>query len=95
MDNVHICQDSYRGLGGMKDFYGAIGAIATSIVADVALIRSYLAYHRGSKLAEGAAIKPSRGHSYRIALYGKHDKHDLVARITDHYDHREGVTILS
>ena len=75
----------------MKAFYAAAAMYPTSTNGDVALIRSHIAYHCGQVRAERASIKPSRGHSYRVAMYGEHDKHDTIVRISDHYDHRNGV----
>jgi len=49
------------------------------------LIRSHIAYWGGTALAERAVIKPSRGHSYRV-------NGSVVVKISDHYDHREGIT---
>lgn len=91
MDNIHTCQEGYRHLAGMREFYHAAGMIATSDVATIALIRSYIAYHVGNAAAERASIKPSRGHSYRVAWYGKHGKDDQIVKIRDYYDHRAGV----
>ena len=81
--------DTY--LPDMRAFYDNYGMLPTSENADIALIRSHLAYWQGSTRAEFASIKRSRGNSYRIAFYGKHDKRDYVARIVDYYDHRDGV----
>ena len=89
---IHICQPEHCHLNGMKEFYAVAGMLATSENADIALIRSHIAYHAGSRPAERASIKPSRGHSYRVSMYGAHDKFDLIVRITDHYDHRNGVS---
>jgi hypothetical protein len=77
----------------MEAFYTEIKAIATSKVADIALIRSHIAYHAGNKQAEQASIQPSRGHSYKVNLYGKpHRKQDWKkVTISDYYDHRTGV----
>lgn len=80
------------GLGDMRAFYEATGMLATSEVADIALIRSHIAYWQGVAVAENASIRASRGHSYRIALNGRHGANDYFVRITDHYDHRKGVT---
>jgi len=71
-------------MDGMHGLYNHLGIIPTSENADIVLIRSHIAYWAGSKKAERAEIKPSRGHSYKI------DK-TTVVRITDYYDHREGV----
>lgn len=77
------------GLDGMADFYRLIGAVATSTVADTALILSHIAYHSGQAEAERVTVKPSRGHSYRVT--GGRLKANAVVRITDHFDHRNGV----
>lgn len=83
-DDVHICLPQFAMLNGMRAFYAANGMLATSENADVALIRSHIAYHAGNNVAERAVIKSSRGHSYRI-------NHNTIVRITDHYNHRTGV----
>ena len=88
----HICMAGFTHLDGMKSFYDLVGVIPTSEIADVALIRSHIAYWAGAKKAEAASIRASRGHSYRVAMWGHHDHSDLIVRIVDHYDHREGVT---
>lgn len=91
MENTHICKEPYCGLATMKEFYNAIGVLPTSENADVALIRSHIAYWSGAVKAEKASIKPSRGCSYRVAMYGHHDKTDIILKIRDYYDHRDGV----
>ena len=91
METRHICQEGFTALRGMREFYNLAGLLPTSENADVALIRSHIAYWSGAKKAEKASIKASRGHKYRVAMYGTHDKSDLIVRITDYYDHREGV----
>lgn len=88
--NQHICLPQYAQMN-MHEFYRAIAAIPTSDYANVALIRSHIAYHAGQKMAERALIKPSRGHSYRVSLHGRNDDWKIV-KIIDHYDHRDGVT---
>lgn len=88
-NNVHLLNTDQP---DMRGFYRALRLIPTSTDADTSLIRSHLAYHNGVRTAERAAIKPSRGHSYRVALNGKHAKDDLILRVSDPYDHREGVT---
>ena len=90
--NKHICQPSYASLASMKEFYMATNMLPTSDVANTALIRSHVAYHAGSVVAERAVITPSRGHSYRVRLYGDIRDRGTIARITDHYNHRNGVT---
>jgi len=82
--NVHICQPEFSSLSGMREFYAVNGMLATSTVADTALIRSHVAYHSGMQAAERAVIKPSRGHSYKV--------NGTVVRISNHYDHRDGIT---
>lgn len=91
---MHICQAEYTHLEGMREFYHAIGVLPTSEVADIALIRSHVAYHLGSQKAMQAHIKASRGHSYRVSLYGLSTRPSdyQVVRIRDYYDHRNGVT---
>ncbi len=82
----HLCQPEHAGLPrGMRDLYDRLGLIPTSTNADTVLIRSHIAYWSGSKEAERATIKPSRGHSYRV-------NGSVIVRIADHYDHRDGVT---
>jgi len=83
-DTRNICQSEFSMLNGMREFYQLCGMIATSEVATVALIRSYIAYHRGQREALRATIKPSRGHSYRV-------NGDSIVRIVDYFDHRNGV----
>lgn len=91
MGNLHICQERFASLPSMREFYPLIEALPTSENADRALIRSHIAYWSGSMKAEKASIKASRGHSYRVAMYGKHDKGDIIVKISDYYDHRDGV----
>lgn len=79
------------GAGDMAAFYAQARMLPTSEHADVALIRSHLAYWGGRTLANRAAVRASRGHSYRIALGGRHEAGDLIVRIVDHMDHRAGV----
>lgn len=86
----HICQEEYAHLASMKEFYSANHMLATSEEADISLIRSHIAYHAGVQRAKQAIIKPARGHSYRVRLYGMGD--GVIVRISDHYDHRNGVT---
>lgn len=77
--------------GTMREYYDTAGLLPTSEYADIALIRSWIAYWQGESKADRASIKASRGHSYRIAYYGRHDADDTFVRITDYYDHRDGV----
>lgn len=79
--------------GTMREYYDAAGLLPTSENADRALIRSWIAYWQGETKADNASIRASRGHSYRIAYYGRHDKDDTIVRIVDHYDHRNGVIL--
>jgi hypothetical protein len=76
----------------MREAYDKAGLIPTSENADVFLIRAHIAYHSGEKAAQRASVRASRGHSYRVAPYGKHDREDRIVRIVNHYDHRNGVT---
>lgn len=89
---TNLCADEHRGVGDMRSLYSKLQVYPTSENGDILLIRSHIAYHSGNKAAERAAIKPSRGHSYRVAAWGTHDKGDAIVRITDYYDHRTGVT---
>jgi hypothetical protein len=54
--NQHICQTQFGMLPSMKEFYHVAGMLATSNVADIALIRSHIAYWSGSQKAEKASI---------------------------------------
>jgi hypothetical protein len=84
-EGTHLLRPEHVGLAGMREFYAKTNTYATSTNGDTALIRSHIAYHSGIATAERATIKPSRGHSYRI-------NGDHIVKITDHYDHRNGVT---
>lgn len=75
----------------MRGYYRARGVYPTSTDGDTELIRSHVAYWAGLKAAERVSIKPSRGHSYRVALNGTHGSDDTIVRITDYYEHRYGV----
>lgn len=77
----------------MREYYHAAGLLATSTNADIALIRSWIAYWQGEAKADRASIRTSRGHSYRIAYYGRHDAGDTFVTISDYYDHRNGVIL--
>ncbi len=88
---VYLAQPAFRGLGGMREMYDALGILATSERADIVLIRSHVAYHTSDAEAARVTIKPSRGHSYRITG-GRADLCPCVVRIANPYDHREGVT---
>lgn len=87
----HLLQDKFLGCQDMRGFYDRAGMLPTSTNADIALIRSHIAYWSGAQKAERASIKRSRGHSYRVAMWGPHDKSDTIAKIRDYYDHRDGV----
>lgn len=76
------------GVHDMRAFYDAARMIPTSTNADIALIRSHIAYWAGQRAAEEADVVPSRGHSYRFDLHGVR----YVVRIADYFDHRQGVT---
>ena len=79
------------GLGDMRAFYSHAAMYPSSTNGDVALIRSHIAYWAGEERAQRAVIKPSRGHSYRVHSSALPGSYSVVVRITDHYDHREGV----
>jgi hypothetical protein len=85
----HICQPEFLGVGDMRGAYSRAGLLPTSTNADIFLIRSHIAYWTGSQAAERVTIRPSRGHTYRVT--GPYIGNALVIRITDHYDHRNGV----
>lgn len=87
-EKVHLGQQEHRGVGDMKELYNKLKVYPTSENGDKALIRSHIAYHTGVKAADEAEITPSRGSSYRI----KHLGRNQVVKITDPYDHREGVS---
>ena len=82
---AHICEPHFCGLDGMRGMYAVCKVCPTSEHGDIMLIRSHIAYWGGAALAERAVIKPSRGHSYRV-------NGSVIVKISDHYDHREGVT---
>ena len=76
----------------MREFYSAVGIYPTSDNGNIALVRSHVAYHCGNQKAERAVIKPSRGYTMRVNLYGKFDKaSDIILTIVDEYDHRSGI----
>lgn len=83
----HLLQDEFLGVGDMRGFYDRCRLLPTSTNADISLIRSHVAYWSGSAEAERAVIRPSRGHSYRLKAHGM----EFLVRISDHYDHRNGV----
>lgn len=82
-----ILDDSFLGCGDMRGAYDREHILPTSEHADIFLIRSHIAYWAGRLEAARATIKPSRGHSYSITIYGQRS----IVRIADHYDHRAGV----
>lgn len=89
-ETAHLCLPQWCGLpGGMRELYDRMNLIPTSTAADTVLIRSHIAYHAGHHEAVRAVIKPSRGHSYRID--GTYTAERIIVRVTDHYDHRNGV----
>lgn len=90
---AHICQDMFNGAGDMRAFYKILGVYPTSAVGDEILIRSHIAYHAGSVRAGQALVKVSRGHSYKVSLYGHTTRKQdwQIVRIKDYYDHRNGV----
>ncbi len=67
---IHLCQDGYRSLNGIRELYDCLGMLPTSINADTVLIRSHVAYWSGHRAAESAKIAPSRVHSYRVQAMG-------------------------
>ena len=83
---MHLLNNTF-GAHDMRALYDAARIIPTSETGDIALIRSHIAYWAGQSQAEAAKIFPSRGHSYRFDIYGKR----YTVRITDYYDHRDGV----
>ena len=83
----HACQEGLRHLPGMKEVYKTLGVLATSTAADTVLIRSHIAYWSGNATAERAEIKSSRGHTYKV-LDGQEKK---IVKISNHYDHRDGI----
>lgn len=72
----------------VRSLYSALRLIPSSTAADTVLIRSHVAYWSGRKVAEAAAIKPYRGHSYSVTIHGT----KRIVKIADYYDHRTGVT---
>jgi hypothetical protein len=88
--NQHLLNT--EGVHDMRALYSRLGCYPTSPNGDIALIRSHIAYWSGQVMADKVSIKASRGSSYRVAKFGKHDKYDVIVRIADAYDHREGVT---
>ena len=75
-----------------REKYAAANCYPTSPNGDMMLILAHIRYWSGDRAAESASIKPSRGNSYRVARYGHHEKNDLIVRVTDPFDHRDGVT---
>ena len=89
MTHTHLCNTPH--LGTMREFYSAMSMYPTSDVGDVALVRSHIAYWAGEAMAQRCSIRRSRGHSLRVAPHGEHGKGDIIVRIVDHFDHRNGV----
>jgi hypothetical protein len=87
VSSPHLLANDFTGVHDMRAFYAAAGMIPTSENADIALIRSHVAYWAGRRAAELIDVRASRGHSYRFDLHG--ERH--VVEIVDHYDHRAGV----
>lgn len=77
--------------GDIRAAYLAQSCYPTSPNGDEMLIRWHIAYWSGFALADRVSIKPSRGNSYRVAKFGTHGKDDVIVRVVDTYDHREGV----
>ena len=88
-----LSSNHYPDAHSMQEFYAAANLIPTSERADIALIRSHIMYHAGEKFAKRAFIAPSRGHSYKVDLYGDMKAKDMkIVKILDENDHRNGVT---
>ena len=86
-----LSSNHYPDAHSMQEFYAAANLIPTSERADIALIRSHIMYHAGEKFAKRAFIAPSRGHSYKVDLYGMRAKDMKIVKILDENDHRNGV----
>lgn len=82
-----------RNAGTMKEWYALAHVMPTSEVGDIALIRSHIHYHAGENRARQADIRPTRGHKYKVSLYGRPSRKDdyHVVSITDYLDHRHGI----
>lgn len=88
----NICMNEFSHLAGMREFYSACNTIATSTNARELLVRSHIAYHAGQQFAERAVMRPGRGHSFRVNIYGRFDKRsDAIVQFSDEFDHRVGV----
>lgn len=72
---------------GIRRHYDEARILATSAVADAALITWHVLYWSGRR---PAAVARSRGSSYRVWELPSSDP--VTVRIVDHFDHREGVT---
>ncbi len=79
------------GVPSMEAAYSRHRLLATSTYADIYLIRTHIAYHLGFAEANRARITSSRGHSYRVRGLWLGNPKGEVVRISDHYDHRDGV----
>jgi hypothetical protein len=85
----HLFNDcDEHGIHTIREAYDLRRLLATSTSADTYLIRSHIAFHCGRIAAEESKITPSRGHTYRVK---NPCWDDCIVRITDHYDHRDGV----
>lgn len=87
---VHICQPEFRDSANMGQFYERAKLVPHTEFADVALIRSHIAYWSTTFEAEGLTIKRERGRAYRVK--DADGRVNRVLRIFDYYDHRNGVT---
>ena len=88
---AHICEPHFCGLASMREMYEACKVYPTSTNGDIMLIRSHIAYWQGKERAERAVIKPSRGHSYTVRTSALPGAYKVIVRISDYYDHRNGV----
>lgn len=88
---AHICEPHFCHLDGMRKLYEACKVYPTSTHGDTMLIRSHIAYHSGNAAAERVVIKPSRGHSYNVLSCSRPGAYKVNVKITDYYDHRDGV----
>ena len=83
----HLLQTT---LGSMREWYDVHHVIPTSNVGDAALVRAWLAYHRGMASGALSAVAPSRGHSMKFNAIGLWER----VRIIDPMDHRQGVALI-
>lgn len=86
----HLGQAGLSHLRDMAHAYTTLRMLPTSTVADTFLIRSHIAYHDGSAMAERAIITPSRGSSYRVRQQ-LIDRPGVIVKIANYFDHRDGV----